>query len=127
MVLGRWDNCNVCGERFAVHEERLGYGRSGYGFSKVYHFHCVDYETPLDPSSRGEWAFWKLRQVDEAHGQELEVLRGRTTSLYELALRLMSRLEFKPDEVEDFKFEYGFGGQDPGASDSGCQGSEDVA
>jgi hypothetical protein len=39
----------------------------------------------------------------------------------------MSRLGFTPDEVEDFKFEYGFREQGPGASVCDGQGFEDVA
>jgi hypothetical protein len=95
MVFGFQDQtCGICGERFEVHEERLHYGTWGHRPYVIYHFRCVDFDTRLNRDDRGLWASWKLQQVEEATSRELAALRGRTTALYELALRLMSQLEW---------------------------------
>jgi hypothetical protein len=115
MVFGFQDQtCGICGERFEVHEERLHYGTWGHRPYVIYHFRCVDFDTRLNRDDRGLWASWKLQQVEEATSRELAALRGRTTALYELALRLMSQLEWTSDDIEDFKYEYGYRDQGSG-------------
>ena len=119
MVFGSRQDCAVCGERFEVHEERLYYGSSSMQGSRAHHFACVDYDTPLSDESCGRWASWKLQQVEEAHVRDVAVLRARTTALYNLAVRLMSKAGLEPDDIEDFRYEYSYRDRAPGEEDSG--------
>ena len=121
--LGRQE-CDVCGERFAPQERYLRYGGSWTsGGSKAYHFHCADYEIAGSVENGTEWLLWKLQQVEEGKDRDLVSLRSRTTALYNLALQLMEQAGWTKDEVEDFKYEYGYRQQ--GADEDSSVSTED--